>query len=61
MMNPEEKTRQQKRALARAIEWSRWRCYYSKGELIQAPRDDHGVMKRRVRRSIALLRAKRFK
>jgi hypothetical protein len=53
-------TRQQRRYAARQLEWRQWRTYAGKdGRILSAPRDDRGVMSRRVRRSIALARARR--
>jgi hypothetical protein len=41
-------TRQLKRQTLRARAWSEWRC-----SATNAPRDDSGVMKRKLRRAIA--------
>lgn len=47
-------TRQRRRADTRASAWNRWRCFADRsGRLNEAPRDDCGVMPRRIRRSIA--------
>lgn len=51
----EESTRQLRRAECRQIAWHKWRCFRGpQGEIDQAPRDDRGVIPRRIRRSIAL-------
>lgn len=47
-------TRQQRRADCRKSAWHKWRCFAGpEGPIDQAPRDDHGVIARRIRRSIA--------
>ena len=47
-------TRQRRRAACRASAWHKWRCFKGPmGEIDQAPRDDNGVMSRKVRRDIA--------
>lgn len=53
-------TRQLRRAIARETAWDLWRIKHDeRGNLIQAPTDDRGVLRRRVRRSIALSLARR--
>jgi hypothetical protein len=48
-------TRQQKRAQCRVAAWQKWRCSLDRfGRVDYAPRDDRGVMRRSVRRDIAL-------
>ena len=52
-------TRQRRRADCRASAWHKWKCFKGpQGEIDQAPRDDRGVIPRRVRRSIAKAVAK---
>lgn len=49
-------SRQQRRAQRRAAEWYRWKCDLSETPI--GPTDEHGVIPRRIRRKIALRRAK---
>jgi hypothetical protein len=52
-------TRQIDRDDVRRSAWHKWRCFRGPmGEIDQAPRDDRGVMSRRIRRSIARAVAK---
>lgn len=53
-------SRQSNRADVRAAAWKKWRCQTDRaGRIETAPRDDHGVMSRRTRRSIARSIAKK--
>jgi hypothetical protein len=53
-------SRQQRRHDARVAAWGRWRCQLTNdGRIGAGPRDDKGVMPRRVRRSIAMSIARR--
>ncbi len=53
-MSTEITTRQQARHITWATAWKRWRVEYDeRGNITSAPCDEHGLMLRRVRRSIA--------
>lgn len=54
-----EPTRQSRRSDLRAEKIFEWRVITHRGQIVDGPKDEHGIMARRVRRSIARAQMKR--